>query len=79
MNVPRRKLATPGSPSPEVSAPEPTAPTENVTERIQAGRVKVEQQAEKFVALVQERPEVGLGVAFLGGLILASILKRLAR
>jgi hypothetical protein len=31
------------------------------------------------VALVNERPEVGLGVAFVGGLIIASILKRLAR
>ena len=29
--------------------------------------------------LVKERPEVGLGLAFAGGLVLATILKRLGR
>jgi hypothetical protein len=31
------------------------------------------------VALVHERPEVAVGAAFVGGMILATILKRLAR
>jgi hypothetical protein len=29
--------------------------------------------------LVNERPEVGLGLAFVGGVVLATLLKRLAR
>ena len=47
--------------------------------RAPAGGVQLQKRVESFVALVNERPEVGLGVAFVGGLILASILKRLAR
>jgi hypothetical protein len=34
---------------------------------------------EQFSKLVKERPEVGLGLAFAGGLVLATILKRLGR
>ena len=34
---------------------------------------------ERAVAIVHERPEVGVGAAFGGGLILALILKRIAR
>jgi hypothetical protein len=34
---------------------------------------------QKFVSLVNERPEVSVGIAFAGGLVLATILKRLAR
>lgn len=30
-------------------------------------------------ALVRERPEVGLGIAFAGGLVIATIIRRLAR
>jgi hypothetical protein len=30
-------------------------------------------------ALVKKRPEVGLGIAFAGGLVIATILKRLGR
>jgi hypothetical protein len=29
--------------------------------------------------LVKERPELGLGIAFAGGLVIATILKRLGR
>jgi len=53
--------------------------TGSSAERIQNGREQLEKRAEKFLELVNERPEVGLGAAFVGGLILASILKRLAR
>ncbi len=35
--------------------------------------------SQKLVTLVSERPEVGLGIAFAAGLVIASILKRLAR
>ncbi len=34
---------------------------------------------ERVVALVEERPEVAVGAAFGGGLLLALILKRLVR
>ncbi len=34
---------------------------------------------EQLSNLVRERPEVGLGIAFVGGVVLATILKRLAR
>jgi len=34
---------------------------------------------ERAAALLQERPEVGVGAAFGGGLVLALILKRIAR
>jgi hypothetical protein len=35
--------------------------------------------SQKLVTLVSERPEVGLGIAFAAGLVIATILKRLAR
>ena len=35
--------------------------------------------SQKLVTLVSERPEVGLGIAFATGLVIATILKRLAR
>ncbi len=34
---------------------------------------------EQLSKLVSERPEVGLGIAFVGGVVIATILKRLAR
>ena len=34
---------------------------------------------EQLTKLINERPEVGVGLAFVGGVILASILNRLAR
>jgi hypothetical protein len=34
---------------------------------------------QKLVTLVSERPEVGLGIAFAAGLVIATILKRIAR
>lgn len=38
-----------------------------------------EQPIERLRRLIAERPEVAVGAAFVGGLVLASILKRLAR
>ena len=35
--------------------------------------------SQKLVTLVSERPQVGLGIAFAAGLVIATILKRLAR
>jgi hypothetical protein len=35
--------------------------------------------SEKLITLISERPEVGLGIAFAVGLVIATILKRLAR
>ncbi|MGH2844066.1 MAG: hypothetical protein ACRDKL_10855 [Solirubrobacteraceae bacterium] len=46
-------------------------PEEQISERPSLPR--------RCVALTQQRPEFGLGVAFLGGLVLATILKRLGR
>jgi hypothetical protein len=42
----------------------------SLVERIPVGQVQ---------ALVKKRPEVGLGIAFAGGLVIATILKRLGR
>jgi len=35
--------------------------------------------SQQFIALTQDRPEIGLAVAFAGGLVLATIFKRLGR
>ncbi len=76
VNVPRRKLSPPVFPPTVAGATQTTAGSAGAEpERAPAGP----SQVDKFVALVNERPEVGLGVAFFGGLIIASILKRLAR
>jgi hypothetical protein len=78
VNVPRRKLSPPPPPFPPAVAGAPQA-TAGPAGAEPAGAPAGPSQVEKFVALVNERPEVGLGVAFFGGLIIASILKRLAR
>jgi hypothetical protein len=80
VNVPRRRLTPPPFPSPsEAPAAAAPGPAGAGPARAPAGGVQLQKRVENFVALVNERPEVGLGVAFVGGLILASILKRLAR
>jgi hypothetical protein len=80
VDVPRRPLSPPRFP------PQPAAPAAGETgsagaepTRAPAGGDQLQKRVESFVALMNERPEVGLGVAFVGGLIAASILKRLAR
>jgi hypothetical protein len=60
-------VSDPAAPQPQPAAP--NAPAAKV------GPSSIE----KFVSLVNERPEVGIGLAFAGGLVLATILKRLAR
>jgi hypothetical protein len=77
--VPRRKLTPPQFPKPnEGERPPATAPgTPGASS--DPGSAPGPTPLAKFTALVNERPEVGLGVAFLGGLLLATILKRLAR
>jgi hypothetical protein len=80
VNVPRRHVSPPPFPAPPATAGA-DVPRAGATDpaRAPAGGVQLQKRVEDFVALVNERPEVGLGVAFVGGLILASILKRLAR
>jgi hypothetical protein len=79
-SVPRRRLTPPPFPKPgpasvsDPSAPEPRPAASNAP-AAKAGPSSIE----KFVSLVNERPEVGIGLAFAGGLVLATILKRLAR
>jgi hypothetical protein len=55
--------------------PDPTPQAAGSTPAAKSGPSAIE----KFVSLVNERPEVGVGLAFAGGLVLATILKRLAR
>ena len=55
---------------PAVAAPDAASPLNDLLKRLGLA------QAE---ALVRRRPEVGLGIAFAGGLLAATILKRLGR
>lgn len=84
VNVPRRTIATPPAPSdaavsrrePPTEALQPdepaTSPFDPVFERLATAQ-------ERAAVLASERPEVVVGAAFAGGLILAAILKRLGR
>jgi len=56
----------------ETSSTQPTADTTPGA----ADRIPLQARA---AALADDRPEVGVGVAFAGGLVLAMILKRLVR
>jgi len=72
-NVPRRPLSPP-----------PFTPHARATAAAAAETGKPEAPAgpalpEQLLALVNQRPEVGLGIAFVGGLLLATIIKRLGR
>jgi len=79
-DVPRR---TPAAPQPGAGSNNP------VSEPTQAGRSGQMPSADgslldkapvkKLQAFVKERPEAGLGLAFIGGLLIATILRRLAR
>lgn len=55
---------------PPVAAEAAGAPLSAVLERLGLGQLD---------ALIRRRPEVGLGIAFAGGLVAATILKRLGR
>ena len=74
----------PASPSPQPSlSVQPPAPPQPPagdgaspsTQQPAAGAASLQERA---ATIVQERPEVGVGAAFGGGLILALILKRVA-
>jgi hypothetical protein len=60
------------SDSPAGSAPAGQSPVQAGQASLQAGRASLQ-------SLARERPEVVIGAAFAGGLVLALILKRLAR
>ena len=74
-NVPRRPL----SPPPFQPAAAPRSPAQGAPDTTPATAGSSGSLPEKLVALTKERPEVGLGLAFLGGLVLATIVKRLGR
>jgi hypothetical protein len=61
---------TPGSAVPPPPPPPPV---------IETGPPSEPSLTDKVAALVDERPEVGAGGAFVGGIVLAMILKRLGR
>ena len=68
------------SPAPQAST---TDGASSSTQQPAAGAAALQERAaalqERAAAIVHERPEVGAGVAFGGGLLLALILKRIAR
>ena len=87
--VPRRKLTPPPFPrrdSKLEAQPESTDPATPATDAVAPATDAVAptpdagpSPTQKLVTLVRERPEVGLGIAFAAGLVIATILKRLAR
>jgi hypothetical protein len=73
----------PGS-TPPAAVPTPRAPTRPpipppVPPALETGPQPDPSPIDKVTALVSERPEVGVGGAFAGGIVLALILKRLGR
>ncbi len=89
--VPARGVASPASAGrTPIDAPQRESESDNpVSEAARAGRSGQMSKAAgsllekapvgKLQALVKERPEAGLGLAFLGGLVIATVLRRLAR
>ena len=68
------------------SSPPPASVTDGAspsTQESAAGASSLQDRAaavqERASAIINERPEVGVGAAFAGGLLLALILKRIAR
>ena len=67
------------------SSPPPASVTDGAssTQESAAGASSLQDRAaavqERASAIINERPEVGVGAAFAGGFLLALILKRLAR
>ena len=68
--------ATSPTQEPAAGASSPTAEPAAGGPTLQERAAEIQQRA---AAIVDKRPEVGVGAAFGGGLILALILKRLAR
>jgi hypothetical protein len=81
--VPRRKLTPPPFPKPPKAAPTeaagPSSPAPKPADTVSPPVDRGPSAVARLTTLVSERPEVGVGIAFFGGLVLASILKRLAR
>lgn len=92
-DVPRRRLTPPTFPGASSSSGSPATagadPGSPVSEAGAAGRSRrvpnpgpalaQKLPLEQLGTLVRQRPEVGLGLAFAGGLVLATIIKRLGR
>jgi len=53
--------------------------TTDANSTVTAGAAETASPQQRAVAIANERPEVAAGAAFAGGLVLALILKRLAR
>ena len=78
-------VVTPGTSAPPAGSPPPapvhTAPPvpPPVPPVVETGPQPGPSLTEKVTALIDERPEVGAGGAFAGGIVFALILKRIAR
>jgi hypothetical protein len=84
-------VVTPGTSAPPAGAPPAgAAPAAGVTETrppvpppvppvVETGPAPGPSMPDKVAALVDERPEIGAGAAFAGGIVFALILKRLGR
>ncbi|MFZ0385601.1 MAG: hypothetical protein WAL22_08060 [Solirubrobacteraceae bacterium] len=86
--MPRETVELPTQISEPVAAPPapptPPAPTRPpipppVPPAVETGPQPGPTPIEKVTALVAERPEIGVGGAFAGGIVIALILKRLGR
>lgn len=75
------KLPTQVSEPATVKPPAETRPPipPPVPPAVEAGPQPSPSPVDKVTALVAERPEIGVGGAFVGGIVLALILKRLGR
>jgi hypothetical protein len=75
--VPPAPHASPTPPAPPAPTRAPIPPP--VPPAVETGPQPGSTPIEKVTALVAERPEVGVGGAFAGGIVFALILKRLGR
>jgi hypothetical protein len=71
-------VVTPATPAPPVAATRPPVPPP-VPPVVEAGPQPGPSVTDKVAALIDERPEVGVGGAFAGGIVFALILKHLGR
>ncbi len=73
--VPRRRLTPPPFPR-RAGHDAPAVATDGEAKPAKAARPA---PIEKFVTVTRQRPEVGVAVAFVGGVLIATLLKRFAR
>ncbi len=76
--APRRRLTPPPFPKPRGRAGH-DAPAVAPDGEVSSPKLARPAPIEKFVAVTRERPEAGLAVAFVGGVLIATLLKRFAR